>query len=352
MSYDAPSRRVAGCYRLRVASSLVGWMLFAGPTLTAATPNAGVRTAPEGMVRIPGGEFMMGSDSKLARPDEQPVHKVKVSPFWMDITEVTNAEFRRFVEATHYVTTAEKPPDKAEIMAQLPPGTPEPPADSLKPGSLVFAAPPSAGEYWWKWVQGADWRHPEGPDSNIDGKDDYPVVQVSWYDAEAYAKWAGKRLPTEAEWEFAARGGLKGKTYAWGNEDPARGKPRANIWQGTFPQKNLATGGHTGASKVRSFPANGYGLYDMTGNVWEWTQDWYRADAYARVAGSKPVVDPQGPADSFDPEEPYAKKRSQRGGSFLCDDNVCASYRPSARMKSSPDTGLVHTGFRCVKTAE
>jgi sulfatase modifying factor 1 len=307
--------------------------------------------APAGMVWIPGGEFSMGSDSKLARPDERPVHRVRVDPFWMDATEVTNAQFRRFVEATGYVTTAEKPPRREDIMAQLPPGSPPPPPESLKPGALVFASP-AGHEYWWKWVPGADWRHPEGPGSSIEGKDDYPVVQVSWIDAEAYARWAGKRLPTEAEWEFAARGGLRGKTYAWGNADPYQGKPRANIWQGVFPQRDQATDGYRGASPVRSFPPNGYGLYDMAGNAWEWVLDWYRPDTYARQTGEKVAVNPQGPADSHDPEEPYIPKRVQRGGSFLCHSDYCASYRPSARMKASPDTGLMHTGFRCVLSAK
>ncbi|QXP84994.1 formylglycine-generating enzyme family protein [Methylococcus sp. Mc7] len=299
------------------------------------------------MVSIPGGEFDMGSDARLARPDERPVHRVQVDPFRMDATEVTNAQFRRFVEATGYVTTAEKPPRLKDVMAQLPPGSPTPPPASLVPGALVFVSP-SGGEWWWRWVAGADWKHPQGPASNVEGLDNHPVVQVSWFDAEAYCRWAGKRLPTEAEWEFAARGGLKGKTYAWGDADPYHGKPLANIWQGDFPRQNTVADGYKGTSPVRSFPPNGYGLYDMTGNVWEWVQDWYRFDAYARRASKSVPANPQGPADSFDPEEPYIQKRVQRGGSFLCDDGYCASYRPSARMKASPDTGLSHTGFRCV----
>jgi sulfatase modifying factor 1 len=329
----------------RVALLLAALSVLAGAVAAQPAP------APAGMVWIPGGEFGMGSDSKLARPDERPVHPVRVDPFWMDATEVTNAQFRRFVEATGYVTTAEKPPRLEDIMAQLPPGTPPPPAETLKPGSLVFAAP-AGGEYWWKWVPGADWRHPEGPGSSIEGKDDHPVVQVSWFDAEAYARWAGKRLPSEAEWEFAARGGLRGKPYVWGDADPYQGKPRANIWQGTFPQRNQAVDSYRGASPVRSFPPNGYGLYDMAGNVWEWVLDWYRPDTYAGRAGAKAAMNPQGPADSYDPEEPYIPKRVQRGGSFLCHVDYCASYRPSARMKASPDTSLVHTGFRCVLSAQ
>jgi sulfatase modifying factor 1 len=323
---------------------------FFGATLSFATESVDAKpqsTAPPGMVFIPGGEFLMGSDKALSRPDERPVHQVKVGPFWMDTTEVTNAQFKSFVEATHYVTTAEIPPRMEDIMAQLPPGSEQPPAESLQAGSLVFAIPKGV-EYWWQWVNGADWRHPEGPLSNIDGKDNYPVVQVSWFDAVAYAKWAGKRLPTEAEWEFASRGGLKGKTYVWGDEAPAKGKPKANTWQGEFPKSNLGTDGHTGSSPVGSFAPNGYGLYDMAGNVWEWVQDFYRSDAYQLQSDKKVAVNPQGPKDSFDPEEPYITKRTQRGGSFLCEEKFCASYRPSGRMKASPDTGLIHTGFRCV----
>jgi formylglycine-generating enzyme required for sulfatase activity len=302
------------------------------------------------MIKIPGGEFMMGSDAKSARPDEQPVHRVKVDGFYMDATEVPNAEFRRFVGETGYVTTAEKPPRLEDIMAQLPPGSPPPPPESLKPGSLVFTAPKAPGEYWWKWVDGANWRHPQGPLSSVEGLDNHPVVQISWDDAVAYARWAGKRLPTEAEWEFAARGGIQGKTYIWGNEDPYQGKPKANIYQGNFPLKDDVTDGYAGTAPVKSFSANPYGLYDMTGNVWEWVQDWYRHDAYAGLNKNKLTLNPQGPSESLDPEEPYIKKRSQRGGSFLCDKSYCASYRPSARMKASPDTGLVHTGFRCVQS--
>jgi formylglycine-generating enzyme required for sulfatase activity len=345
-----------GCFGVLLNTILIGLALTIIVQNNVAVAAVPVKTdhkpsASTGMVLIPGGEFKMGNDKTMSRPDERPAHLVRVDSFWMDTTEVTNAEFGRFVEATKYVTTAEIPPKLEDIMAQLPPGSTPPPADSLKAGSLVFSIQ-TGMEYWWKWINGADWRHPEGPLSNIEGKDSYPVVQVSWLDAVAYAKWAGKRLPTEAEWEFAARGGLKGKTYVWGDEHPAQGKPKANIWQGEFPKKNLGTDGNYGSSPVGSFPANGYGLYDMAGNVWEWVQDFYRADAYALQAGKKAIVNPQGPKDSYDPEEPYIPKRTQRGGSFLCEEKSCASYRPSGRMKASPDTGLIHTGFRCVVTAK
>ena len=326
------------------------WVLMPGLIGCIGPLDAAGRANNQGMVLIPGGDFIMGSDKPMARADERPAHAVRVDAFWMDAHEVTNGEFARFVKSTKYVTTAELAPRVEDILAQLPPGSPPPPAASLKPGALVFAQP-DGNEYWWRWIEGADWRHPTGPGSNIRSKDNFPVVQVSWFDAVAYAKWAGKRLPTEAEWEFAARGGLKSKNYVWGNEDPAQGRPRANIWQGEFPKRNAAADGFSGASPVGSFAANGYGLYDMAGNVWEWVQDFYRADAYAvrgRGLGQEVLVNPRGPDDSFDPEDPYIVKRVQRGGSFLCAEDFCASYRPSGRMKASPDTGLLHSGFRCV----
>ena len=303
---------------------------------------------PANMIKIEGGTFKMGSDLPMARADEKPAHQVTVKSFWIDITEVTNAEFKRFIEATAYKTTAEKAPLIADIMAQLPPNTPAPPPEMLKPGSLVFISPPGR----WDWVLGADWQHPTGPNSSIEGKENYPVVHVSWDDAQAYAKWAGKRLPTEAEWEYAARGGLIEKTYVWGDDSPYEGKAKANIWQGQFPRLNTGEDGFLGTSPVKSFPANGYGLYDMAGNVWEWVEDWYRVDTYAKRAQKDPIVNPQGPNDSLDPEEPSMPKRIQRGGSYLCDQHFCASYRPSAKMKSSPDTSLSNVGFRCVKDIE
>jgi formylglycine-generating enzyme len=311
-------------------------------------------TAPAGMALIPGGQFTMGSTTPDARPDEQPLHPVKVSPFWMDQTDVTNAQFRKFVEATHYITTAEKKPDWEEMKKQLPPGTPKPPDEQLVAASIVFHAPPGPVplndiSQWWTWIPGADWRHPEGPASTIDGKDDYPVVQVSWDDAAAYAKWAGKRLPTEAEWEFAARGGLEGKKYLWGDEDPTdTGPAHCNIWQGEFPYHNTAHDGYLSASPVHAFKPNGYGLYDMAGNVWQWTADWYRPDIYATDAAEGLVTNPTGPATSLDPDEPYTPKRVTRGGSFLCHASYCSSYRLAARMKTSPDSSTNHTGFRCV----
>ena len=310
--------------------------------------------SPPGMVWIPGGEFTMGTDSDLGWADEKPAHRVSVDGFWMDETEVTNAQFRAFVENTGFVTTAEKPPDVAQIMKQMPPGTRRPAKERLVPGSLVFTPPGgrvSLKDFsrWWRWTPGASWQHPEGPGSGIEGKDDHPVVHVSWDDAVAYAKWAGRRLPTEAEWEFAARGGLEGKPYVWGDEKPgAGGKWQANLWQGEFPHHNTAADGHEGTAPVRSFAPNGHGLYDMAGNVWEWCGDWYRRDLYRTRAGRGAVANPTGPERSLDPACPFTPQRVQRGGSFLCNDSYCSRYRPSARHGCSPDTGMSHVGFRCV----
>jgi formylglycine-generating enzyme required for sulfatase activity len=203
---------------------------------------------------------------------------------------------------------------------------------------------------WWHWTPGANWWHPEGPESTLDGKDDHPVVQVSWDDAVAYAKWAGKRLPTEAEWECAARGGLEGKPYVWGDEPFNPKKPQANIWQGDFPYRNTAEDGYERTAPVKSYPPNGYGLYDMAGNVWEWCADWYQRDLYRQRAGRGVIVNPAGPERSSDPTRPFTPQRVQRGGSFLCNDSYCSRYRPGARHGCSPDTGMSHVGFRCVQS--
>lgn len=306
-----------------------------------------------GMVRIPAGTLHMGGDNEQADPDEYPKHSVKIDSFWMDETEVTNAQFAAFVEATGYVTIAERPIDWEQIKQTVPPGTPKPPDSLLQPGALVFhptstPVPMDDPARWWRWTIGADWRHPDGPGSSIRGKEDFPVVQISWEDALAYAEWAGKKLPTEAQWEWAARGGMKDMVYPWGNDDVNAGKPKANFWQGIFPYQNEKKDGFLGAAPVKSFPANGYGLYDMAGNVWEWCLDRYHYEYYATFSSSEPVANPAGPMQSFDPQEPYTPKHVIRGGSFLCNDSYCSGYRVSRRMKSSPDTGLNHTGFRCV----
>ena len=295
----------------------------------------------------------MGSEHPLGRKDELPLHRVRVDGFWIDATEITNAQFREFVEATGCVTTAERAVDWDVLKQQLPPGTPRPPAESLQPGSMVFMPPEHAVPLtdirgWWRWTPGASWRHPEGPGSNIDGRENHPVVQVSWDDAIAYCRWAGKRLPTEAEWEFAARGGMDAKPFVWGDAPLSEDQPQANIWQGEFPHVNTQADGYVRTAPVKSFAPNGYGLYDMAGNVWEWCSDWYRPDTYDQRASNDLVVNPTGPESSYDPRRVFMPQRVQRGGSFLCNDTYCASYRPAARMPGSSDTGMSHVGFRCV----
>jgi formylglycine-generating enzyme len=310
---------------------------------------------PAGMRSIPAGEFTMGTNDPNSMPNERPARRVKLDEFFIDEHDVTNAEFRKFVEATKYVTTAERPVDWEELKKQVPPGTPKPADEMLKPGSLVFTPPGREVDLrevanWWTWTSGASWRHPEGPNSNLDGRDDHPVVQVSWDDALAYAKWAGKRLPTEAEWEFAARGGLDRKAFAWGDEMRPGGRWMANTWQGAFPVSNSGEDGHRGLARVRSYEPNGYGLYDVAGNVWEWCSDWYRDDYYATLAARPaPVRNPPGPETSHDPDEPGVEKRVQRGGSILCSDQYCARYMVGTRGKGAADTGNNHVGFRCVR---
>jgi formylglycine-generating enzyme len=315
--------------------------------------------APIGMVWIPGGEFSMGCTDPRAdlcggnepMDDARPVHRVALAPFWMDHTEVTNAQFTQFVAATGYITFAERKP-RAE---DYPGATP----DQLVPGSVVFSPPSEAVPLdnalrWWRYVPGADWRHPSGPNSTIKGHDQDPVLHVAYVDAAAYAAWAGKRLPTEAEWEFAARGGLAGARYTWGEELTQNGRWMANIWEGAFPHKNSEDDGFIGIAPVASFPPNAYGLYDMAGNAWEWCSDWYRPDAYARAQGAAVggvLRDPRGPAESesFDPQEPGIPKRVQRGGSYLCTDQYCTRYMVGTRGKGAVDTGSNHVGFRCVQ---
>jgi formylglycine-generating enzyme required for sulfatase activity len=327
----------------------------------------GVR-GPRGMVWVPGGEFLMGSDYKLAKGNERPAHKVRVAGFWMDCTHVTNAQFAEFVKATGYVTTAERKPDWETLRVQLPPNTPRPPDSELVPGAMVFVGthkpvPLNDWSQWWAYVPGANWRHPQGPGSGIEAKDDHPVVQVSYEDAVAYAKWAGRRLPTEAEWEFAARGGLEQATYAWGDEFAPQGQRMANVWEGrqerfpmVKPVVSPQAGGAVGTMPVRTFPANGYGLYDMTGNAWQWVADWYRADFFRQQARRGVTENPQGPADSYDPDDPAAPadapRRVTRGGSFLCNADYCLSYRPSARRGTDPHNPMSHIGFRLVMTVE
>jgi formylglycine-generating enzyme required for sulfatase activity len=311
---------------------------------------------------IPAGEFVMGTDDAKSMPNERPPHRVRLDGFWMDETPVTNSQFRKFIEATGYVTTAEQPVDWEELKKQVPPGTPKPSDDMLKPGSLVFTPPDHPVDVrdlsqWWTWTTGASWKHPLGPRSKIDGKEDHPVVQVSWDDAAAYARWARKRLPTEAEWEYAARGGVKTHTrFSWGDEFRPGGRWMCNSFTGEFPYNDTAEDGFAGTSPVRRFPASSFGLYDMAGNVWHWTADFYREDAHRQAAddlarrGKSCAVNPRGPATAFNSTRAVqgSPERVIKGGSFLCHVSYCESYRPSARRGTPPDTGSGHVGFRCV----
>ena len=313
--------------------------------------------APDGMIWLDGGTFKMGGAGEEARDDERPVHEVSIDGFYIDVNEVTNRQFKAFVDATSYVTVAERPVDWEQLKQQLPPGTPKPSDEMLAPGSLVFVQPDQPVDLnnpamWWRWMTNANWKQPQGPGSNIDVILDHPVVHVSHEDAIAYCRWANRRLPTEAQWEFASRGGLEQKIYPWG-DDPIEPK-HANIWQGRFPNRNSMEDGYLLTAPVGSYPANGYGLHDMAGNVWEWCQDRYRPETYRLRAQPEGIVrNPTGPDEAFDPRTPHASdSRVHRGGSFLCNAVYCASYRPSARMSTTPDTGMSHLGFRTVATPE
>jgi len=318
------------------------------------------RAMHEGMVFVQGRTFEMGSTGAGEPRNEKPAHPVTVSSFWIDATEVTNAQFAAFVAATKYVTVAERPVDWEQIKRQVPEGTPKPADSVLQPGSLVFHMPREGTSTrdvseWWEWTLGATWRHPEGPSSDINGRMDHPVVHVCFEDATAYARWAGKRLPTEAEWELAALAGSLDARFTWGDRVPTERDSVANIWQGTFPWRNTSRDGYVTTSPVRSYPPNALGIYDMAGNVWEWCSDLYRADAYNEVLKTlkkkKKIVDPHGPSSSWDPNEPVPTitKHVIRGGSFLCHVSYCESYRVRARRGESPDTGMSHIGFRCVE---
>lgn len=305
---------------------------------------------PEGMVWIPGGLTIMGSDTGI--PDEEPPHPLAIDGFWMDATEVTNRQFMDFVEATGYVTLAEKKPELRSIQQGSGLENITILDEFNQPGSICSRPLKSRDEIdqqlgaysWWQYVPGANWKHPEGPESDISDRMDHPVVHVSWVDAMEYCKWRGATLPTEAQWEYAARGGADGNFYPWGNLQNPNGKWNQNIWQGTFPITDTGEDGFTTTAPVATYEPNAFGLYDMSGNVWEWCADYYRPDYYA----ISPPRNPPGPDSSFDPQEPGITKRVQRGGSFMCSDEYCIGYRVSARMKGEEDTGAFHTGFRCV----
>lgn len=310
---------------------------------------------PEGMVWIPGGEFIQGAvpNDGMAMSHEKPAHKVYVDGFFMDIHEVTNAQFAKFVEETGYVTVAEREIDWKEMKKQLPDGMEKPHDSILQPGSLVFkktkTSVPNLYDYsqWWEWRIGANWKQPHGPGSDIQGKGDHPVVHIAYEDAQAYCKWAGRRLPTEAEWEYAARAGKDESIFFWG-DDISQLSSHANTWEGEFPVSNTKADGHEYRAPVMSYPKNDYGLYDMAGNVWEWTTDWYNAKYYEEAASLGLVINPQGAKEAYDLQNSLTPQKVIKGGSFLCNESYCASYRISARMATGMDSGAEHLGFRTV----
>lgn len=311
--------------------------------------------APEGMVWVSGVKFTMGATDgdPYALPREKPAHPVAVDGFFIDQTEVTNAQFKKFVEETGYLTIAERPVDWEELKKQVPPGTPKPPDSVLQPGSLIFRKDlenvANLNDYgqWWEWKRGADWKHPQGPNSSIEGKDNFPVVHVAYEDALAYASWAGRDLPTEAEWEAAAHGQRHGGIYTWG-DDESKLNDEANTWQGQFPVKNVPEDGYKYAAPVKSFPPNSLNLYDMAGNVWEFTKDNFNTRYYQQALQQGELLNPKGSTTYFNEDNPYQKEKVIKGGSFLCNKSYCASYRISARMGTSMDSGTDHLGFRTV----
>ena len=338
-----------------ILRSIICIVLIINISCKNSDPKKDKLVSKEGMVFIPGGNFDMGGDNEEARSDEFPKHQVTVSSFWMDIAEVTNAQFKKFVDATGYTTTAERKIDWDEISIMLPPDTPKPHDSLLSPASLVFkeVSTSNLNDYskWWSLVKGANWKQPFGPGSDIIGKENFPVVHVSWEDANAYCEWSGKRLPTEAEFEFASRAGKINSVYTWGDEKVDNGVLKANTWDGEFPKKNTIKDKFYYAAPVKSFKPNNYGLYDLAGNVWEWCSDWYHANYYSMLP-KQGSVDPTGPDSSYDPVEPFSDKKVIRGGSFLCNDSYCSGYRNAARMKTTPDSSSLHTGFRTVVSAD
>ncbi len=315
---------------------------------------------PDGMVWISGGEFIQGAvpQDNMAMAHEKPAHKVAVDGFFMDITEVTNDEFKKFIDETGYITQAERKIDWEEMKKQVPEGTPKPHDSIMQPGSLTFKKTQNSVSnlydfsQWWRWTIGANWKQPNGPGSSIKGKGNHPVVHISYEDALAYCQWAGRRLPTEAEWEKAARGNKESNTYFWG-EDPSVLSQMANTWEGEFPVMNTQKDGFENRAPVKTYPPNEFGLYDMAGNVWEWTSDWYNTNYYNEVSSNKELIyNPSGAERPYNQRDPYAKEKIMKGGSFLCNASYCASYRISSRMATSMDSSLEHLGLRTLATVE
>lgn len=322
--------------------------------------NTLISNPPAGMLWIPGGSFLQGAvpQDKTAMAHEKPQHPVSVDGFFMDITEVTNADFKKFVDETKYTTVAEREIDWETMKSQLPQGTPKPHDSILQPGSLMFkktkSTVPNLYDFsqWWLWTIGVNWKHPSGPDSNIEGKDNHPVVHISFEDAQAYCKWAGRRLPTEAEWEYAARGKKTSTVYFWG-DDASELSKMINSWEGEFPVNNTLEDGFERTAPVKTYLPNDFGLYDMAGNVWEFVSDWYNVKYYEELAArNKEIVNPQGSDKAYNPSQPYLQEKIIKGGSFLCSDSYCASYRVSARMGTSMDSSSEHIGFRTVASAD
>lgn len=353
-------RVILSLIALVFSGAVLAWsMLIPPPSVEPGKPVAEVEKpphpAPSGMVWLPSGKFLMGS--RDGKEDEQPVHEVELSGYWMDSTEVTNAEFQRFTDATGYVTIAERTPKREDFVGLA--DTSLIRDEDLVPGSICFnpqfdrelvkqlrdgRTDPNWPYAVWMLQKGANWRHPHGPDSSIDEKPNHPAVHIAWPDAAAYCEWSGKRLPSEAEFEYASRGGLQQREYPWGDKLQDGDQWPLNIWQGEFPEEHQVRDGFELTAPVKTFRPNGYGLYDMSGNVWEWCADWYQPEYYS----DSPRRDPHGPRDSFDPNEPGLPKRVQRGGSFMCNANYCLGYRCAARMKGEPSSGAFHCGFRCV----
>lgn len=314
---------------------------------------------PEGMIWVPGKKFTQGAkkDDQMAMPREKPAHEVLVDGFFMDATEVTNEQFQKFVDATQYITVAERPIDWEEMKKELPAGTPKPADSILQPGSLVFnkdvEAVVNMNNYaqWWTWKTGANWKQPYGPKSSIEGKENYPVVHIAFEDAIAYCKWANRKLPTEAQWESAAQGTHNNHIYTWGNNSSSLSE-NSNTWEGTFPTNNTAVDGFKYIAPIKSFPPNNLGFYDMAGNVWEWTSDLYNHNYYKQLDTSKPIINPKGATKYMNPQNPYQIEMIMKGGSYLCHASYCASYRISARMSTSKDSGSDHLGFRTVATID